>query len=159
MADCGHLCCEIRSNPYHTHLHAPEVCPGCLGYEPQGNSPSFVRSSAFVDPLHWPPTTFPTSAWPHPRRRPLFPVPELSDVEHMDADLDDVVHRVLRWLAPDAAHLRDGEQLQELVLCAALQVYGEALEDTALEGLELGMWRRVLVGKVLGRLALSVAEG
>jgi hypothetical protein len=28
--DCGHCCCEIRSNPYHEHVCAPEECRRCL---------------------------------------------------------------------------------------------------------------------------------
>jgi hypothetical protein len=27
--DCGHACCTIRSNTYHTHICAPEQCYAC----------------------------------------------------------------------------------------------------------------------------------
>jgi hypothetical protein len=27
--DCGHQCCGLRSNPYHTHSEPPERCVYC----------------------------------------------------------------------------------------------------------------------------------
>jgi hypothetical protein len=149
MADCGHLCCPIRSNPYHAHLRPPQACPGCRRDEPHKNSHPCVEPAAPVDPSQWPQVALPPSASPHPRVHTLFPVPELSDVEHMDADLDHVVRDVLRWLP-------EGDELQELVLCAALHAYGEALEERELQGLELRFWRRLLVGSALGWLATAL---
>jgi hypothetical protein len=108
------------------------------------------------DPGHWPQVTLPLSASPHPCLHTLRPVPDLSNVEHMDADLDHVVRSVLRWLLPEATTLPDGDRLQELVLCAALHAYGEALEDPELEGLELRSWRNLLVGSALGWLAIAL---
>jgi hypothetical protein len=29
VTDCGHLCCQVRSNPYHVHICAPEDCDEC----------------------------------------------------------------------------------------------------------------------------------
>jgi hypothetical protein len=28
-ADCGHDCCEVRDNPYHSHVAPPERCLRC----------------------------------------------------------------------------------------------------------------------------------
>jgi hypothetical protein len=160
MADCGHLCCAIWSNPYHTHLRPPEACLGCLRYRAHKKAPTFGEPEAFVRPGRRPQIAFPISARSHPCAPALFAVPELSDVEHMDADLDHVVRNVLQWLVPACgSDLSNGERLRGQVLNAALHVYGEALEDRDLEGLELRLWRRVLVARVLGRLAPTTAEG
>jgi hypothetical protein len=29
MSDCGHSCCEIRDNRFHSHTHPPDACRRC----------------------------------------------------------------------------------------------------------------------------------
>lgn len=31
--DCGHECCDERSNPFHDHFLNPEVCPVCAAHQ------------------------------------------------------------------------------------------------------------------------------
>lgn len=30
---CGHICCQIRANPYHRHHDTPETCPRCAAID------------------------------------------------------------------------------------------------------------------------------
>jgi hypothetical protein len=119
MRGCGHRCCDIPSNGFHTHREPPTGCARCARIpEPE------------------------TKELPVVRPRPKAP-------EHRESYLlGRIVADVLARIAPQIPGLPGGSELNELVASHALAVYAGGLVDPDLQALGPRDQRSVLAARV-----------
>jgi hypothetical protein len=127
MDGCGHRCCEIPSNSYHTHLGTPSTCARCA-HEP-GTGPV----SAFASP--------PPAGPPAVSDDGEGPSPESYLLGRIVAD-------VLARLAPEIPGLPAGDELSELVASHALALYAAGIVEPDLQSLSERERHTVLTSRV-----------
>lgn len=154
MSDCGHACCDIRSNPYHQHPDPPNACLRCLTLAVAGDRASpLARAAARVR------RTVPPGPAPAPERGPAGGrAAPADDAERMAADVSRIVRTVLTRLAPEIAGLPAGGELERTVLAHAIRAYLDALDDPDLHGLDERQRATALAGRVGLALAFPATD-
>jgi hypothetical protein len=119
MDGCGHRCCEIPFNGYHTHAGRPSTCSRCDLAREHGAQ----------------------LAAGHPNGTPTPSSHESHVLGRMVAD-------VLARIAPQIPGLPAGTELTELVSSHALAVYAGSIVDPELQHLDERERRSVLAARV-----------
>jgi hypothetical protein len=127
MNGCGHRCCEIPSNSYHTHLGSPAACPRCAH-----------------EPLPGPVSPFA----PPPPAAPPAPGDEGDGASAEGYLLGHIVSDVLARLAPEIPGLPSGDELAELVTSHALALYAAGIVEPGLQSLSERERHTVLASRV-----------
>jgi hypothetical protein len=143
MNGCGHRCCEIPSNSYHTHLGEPSGCGRCADRPepPAAHEPE-------------PEVTMPVPAVVEP--------PPGDDGENASREsylLGRVVADVLTRVAPQIPGLPTGTELNELVASHALALYASGIVEPDLQNLDERERRTVLATRVGLALAFPLPAG
>jgi hypothetical protein len=134
MDGCGHRCCEIPHNGYHTHTGRPSGCTRCA------TAPGTVGTGTLPDAATRPATD---ADRPH------------GYESHV---LGRIVADVLARIAPQIPGLPGGTELTELVSSHALAVYASSLIDPDVQTLDEREQRTVLATRVGLALAFPVAH-
>jgi hypothetical protein len=130
MDDCGHRCCRIPGNAYHSHPNPPESCPHC-----------HVGDNSRPVPVPAPePVTDPR-----------------EDVDRMSRDLARITATVTSKFAPEIPGLPGGTGLEAVVGPLTMVAYLEAIDDPVLAGVPPAEWRTVVAGRVALSLAFRSA--
>ena len=124
MSGCGHRCCEIPSNSYHTHTGPPAVCGRC---------------ASAIDPVAGSACADQTGAAGGEQAEPGAPESYL-----LGRIVADVVARVV----PQIPGLPSGTELTELVASHALAVYASGLVEPEIQSLDDRDRRSVLAARV-----------
>jgi hypothetical protein len=152
MSDCGHRCCEIPSNSYHTHIGPPSGCPHCAGAVDDGSAEASPVVDAAVSDVA-PAGDVPAGDVPAGDVPADAPAGDGSESVVLGRIVADVVARV----APQISGLPDDVELTELVASHALAVYAAGLVDPDVQTLGERERRTVLAARV--GLALAFPGG
>jgi hypothetical protein len=130
VTSCGHQCCEIAGNAYHSHTVEPATCPRCT----DADAPDLIDLTAAE----------PRATGPSPSGAAGTGALPLSH-----ADVSDIVTAVVDRVAPQIPGLpADREWLLDRVVTVTAGVHRQALTERELQQLSADRRRTILAARV-----------